>query len=451
MKFKSTWILIALFLALGAYMVFVEEPAHQARQEAGEKEGLVFPDLEVEAVTALSLESRRGAVRVLRGEGNRWAVTEPVEDRADDGKVRTLLSSLKNLKAQREVAGPDADVTAFGLQEPEVVVRVGEGEALSIGALNPAGDSRYLRLGDGPVRIVDQSAVSGFLVEPDDLRSKNVLDAFPWESLATVEIRPAEGEPLRLAKHEGAWRIEAPIAAEADPEEAKKVAEKLRWTRIEGFLDPEPEDAAEKLASGTTVVLTAEGGEPITVRLAAADGTTWAESSGRSGIFTLGTDVLEAFRVSAETLRRKKPLLVEAWKLDRVAFRRGDEETVYEKTDNLWNRGGRRVEGEEFTVLSDVLQLLETGAADRVIDGAAPAEYGFDPPELVLEVRDTDGTGQSVLLARTEDGVYARGANGGPVYRMPSEYLEKIDALLRVAAGGVDMEPPGEEEAKTAE
>ncbi|MHB8764670.1 MAG: DUF4340 domain-containing protein, partial [Deferrisomatales bacterium] len=154
MKFKSTWLMLAALGAVAAYFYLVDQPRQQRSDEAKEAEGLVLPGFDPEAVTGLELAGRRGRARLERGEGGRWRGLEPWADRADDGQVQGLLAGLKSLKSTKEVAGPDADLAAFGLADPEAAVRLtGPGLALAVGDLTPAGDGRYLRAGGGPVRV----------------------------------------------------------------------------------------------------------------------------------------------------------------------------------------------------------------------------------------------------------------------------------------------------------
>jgi hypothetical protein len=449
MKFKSTWIVIALFLGLGSYWYFVEEPQYQAKQEAQAKEGLLFPNFDSDQVTELTLQVKGTTVRVKKGEGNKWFTVTPWEDRADDGRVRTLLGDLKGLKTQREVAGADADLKPFGLDAPEAVVTAaGSPAALAVGAQNPAGDSRYVRGGDGPVRLAQASSLSGFLGKPDDLRDKELLGGFPWTRLVSVEIRRPGGEAVHLEKKgEDQWAISAPNQAEADPDAVNRLTEKIRWGRVNSFLEKDPVEAEKALAAGTTVILKAEGGDETTLRLAEVDGSVWAAHSGRKALFTVGKDVLEAVGVSAQALRRNKPVLVKSWKTNRVELEMnaGADKLAYNKVDGGWNREGAKVEGPEAAALQDYLRALETTAATEVIDPPGPpAEYGLDAPVLSTRLVDTDGAEQRLTVSRKGEGVFARAGDAGPVYRMPADYLAKADAVVAATKPA----PPSSTEAK---
>lgn len=451
MKFKSTWIMLAVLAALGAYFYWVEEPRREAGRIAEEQAGLLFPKFEPEGVTELSLAGRRGDVRVKKGEDGRWFVVEPWDDRADDGRVRSLLTDLKDLRDQREVAGADADLASFGLTEPEVTVTAtGTAVNLAVGTLNPAGDARYVRVGQGPVRLSPALGFSTLLGEAWELRSKELLADFPWDDLIEVEVRRPEEKTVRLRRSGETWVLEAPLETPADPDAVGRLTEKLRWARVARFREDDPARAEAALASGTAVALRTQGGETSSLRLALVDGTVWADRSGRDALFALASDVLDALGVPVESLRRRKPVLVEAWRLealelDRSAARNGGEPLEYGRIDGLWVRGGDRVEGAEFAALQEYLSVLEAAAAAEVLDDLGPpSEYGLDEPVLSARLTDTDGVSQGFDLGLRGDALFARSIEGGPVYRMSADYLEKAQALFAAARPHEEPEAPEE-------
>ena len=449
MKFKSTWIAIAVFAALGAYLYFVDEPREKARQEAQEKEGLLFAEFDPNQVTEAWLEGKnRDPVHLKKGEDGTWTLLEPVQDRADDGKVRNLLEDLKGLKAQREVAGEDADLAAFGLQEPEVVVRTaGAAASVAVGSENPAGDARYVRAEGGAVKLAASSGLGSFLAGSGELRSRDLFDGFPWAKLRSVSIRQPSGETVRLSKAGDAWAIETPFAAEADGEAADRMLEKVRWARVESFLDEGQADVEAALEGGLRIDLEAEGeGAPLTLRMAeTAAGSVWAARSARDARFTLPKDVFAALRVSADGLRRKKPVLVKPWRLKAFDLEVSGKKLAYEKVEGSWKRDGGAVEGEEATALNDYLRVVETSQAAAVLPVPSdPKEVGLDAPWLTARFTDNEGGEQALRVARRDDAIFARGGDAGPVYRMPEDYVAKAEALVRAG------EPKPETPAKAA-
>jgi hypothetical protein len=233
-------------------------------------------------------------------------------------------------------------------------------------------------------------------------------------------------------KTNGTWSLEQPLPVAADPDAAHRVAEKLRWARVNRFLKPNPEKTETELNKGLAIVLQADGDEPsITVRMAEVDGTVWADRTGRDALFAVSRDVFETFHVGPDQLRRKKPLLVKSWKIDRLEVDLAATARIYVKADGSWQRDGEPVEGEEQTALQDYLRSLESTEAEQVIDEPGPpTHYGLDNPVLVVTTVDTNGGEQSLVVGEEDGRVFARGGDSGPVYQMPANYLDKGRSLV---------------------
>ncbi|MDF1551464.1 MAG: DUF4340 domain-containing protein [Deferrisomatales bacterium] len=299
MKFKATCGFLAVFATLAAYLFLVDEPRQQARQHQLERRGLVLPELEPGAVTAVTLHSAKGTVRVERGEGDVWNVTAPVPDRGNTNRVRSLLADIGTLRAERAVAGADANLEPYGLVDPELLVAL-EGPALSlaVGGVTPAGDARYLRAGNGPVLVVKSQQVTSLLLDPD-------------------------------------------------------------------------------------------------------------------------------------ALRRRKPLLVGAWPVRGVEVIRGQESRSYDQIGGVWRRGGEALETAEGAALQALVTVLETTAADQVIDAPDAAAYGLEPMAIKLAVALDGGSRQEIALGQLGSQRYARAGDGtGPVYALPIAFGETLEALL---------------------
>ncbi len=428
MKFKATWITCAVFGALAAYLAFVDEPRHQAGQAAKEAEGLVVPGFAANQAAGLTLQGFRGRVRVTGGDDGRWMLEEPWADRADDARVRALLDELAALKSKAEVAGVDADLAPFGLAAPELTVEVGgAGLSLAIGGTNPAGDARYLRVGAGPVLLVPAAGLTALLGDPAELRSRELLEGFPWDRLAGVEVRRPGAPTLSLIREAETWHLAAPQRAEADPDAVNRIAEKLRWARVTRFLDRAD---GQRLEGGTEVRLTAEGADapPVVLRLAEVEGELWAARSGRDAVFTLGPDLLEPFAAGSEGFRRRKPLLAKAWRLKELELTRGGEVRRYQKGDVAWQRDGADLPAAEQAALTAYLDVLETSQAVAVEDGPA-----LEAPSLTVRIVDAAGQEETARVARRGAEVRAQAGTAGPIYRMPPEYLDRAEAVFQPA------------------
>ncbi|NTU59705.1 MAG: DUF4340 domain-containing protein [Deltaproteobacteria bacterium] len=439
MKFRTTWILIAVFGALGAYLYFVDEPRERKAAARKESEGLLLPRFDPGRVTQVVLDGKRGRIRLTKGAGDRWSAVEPVADAADSARVRTLLDEVKSLRADKEVAGAGADLKPFGLDAPEVAVTtVGDAVTVAIGSANPAGDGRYVRVSAGPVVIVKSYALEGLMLAPGDLRSRELVRGFPWDKLQSLTIAVPGAPAVKLAKASGRWRLEAPAAYEADPDAADALVEKLRWGKIANFA-PAGAKVEAALAAGLAVSLTAEGlAEPAVLRLAQTDGAVWGRTSGRDTVFTVDKDLLDAFRAKPADLRRMKPVLVKTWSAEKLELTGGGKSARYEKSEGAWRRGGAAVRGEEGEALQQLLQTLEEEKASRMLDAPGSAsQYGLDAPRVTLTLADSQYPAQTLEVGEKGGTLYARAGKAGPVYVLAHpEYLARLLAVLKLASAG---------------
>lgn len=438
MRVKSTWVLLAVFAGLGAYVAFVDEPSRLSREKAKEEEGLAIPKLATGKVRELLLEGKAGELRLEKGEGERWLIAAPWRDRADDSRVNALLADLKALKAEKEIAPAGADLRPFGLARPVAALTVTGGTPspvkVTVGDEVPSGQSRYFRVDSGPVKATKSYALASLLADAKEFRSKEVVEGFPWAKLKSVEVDSPAGK-LRLVKTNAEWKLESPLAGDADPDAAARLAEKLRWARISSFLEADAGTASEAFAAGLTIRFTAAGEKSTAlVQLADVDGKVWARREGRDALFTLEPDVLEAFRVKPGELRRKKPVLAKTWGARRVDVAADGEHLVYEKADGAWRRDGRTVMGEESAALQAYLDMLESTQASEVVDvPATGADFGLDRPRVTAKLTDSEHGEQPLWVSEKDGRIYARAGSRGPVYRMTPDYISRALALLKAA------------------
>ena len=445
MNFKATYAFLALFAVLAAFLFLVDEPRQEARQQEAERQSLVLPDLDPGQVSAVTVRSASGTVRVERGEGDRWKMTAPVPDRGNAGRVLSLLADLGALKAEREVAAAGADLEPFGLAEPDlVVVLEGPTLILAVGAENPAGDARYLRAGNGPVQVVKSHQVTSLLLDPVDLRQPELLADAPWEQLSAVEVGTGDDPPLRLEREGERWWLRQPLAAEADLEAVGRLTDKLRWARASGFPDSGGE-ADATLATGLAVRLEWGGAAPpVTVQLARVGEAVWAQGSGRDAVLAVATDVWDAVQVTPDALRRRKPVQVKAWRVQGLEVVRGADTRAYRKANGAWQRAGEELAENEADTLQALLETLENTVADEVIDApAGDAAYGLDAPLGTLAVDLGEGPRQELTLGQTGGRLYARGEVAGPVYVLPAAFADKLAALFADPGPSAEEPAPG--------
>ncbi|MEE8557464.1 MAG: DUF4340 domain-containing protein [Myxococcota bacterium] len=164
-------------------------------------------------------------VELRRGEGGEgesgedsapWRIVHPIEELADGERVQRLLEDLHFLRAIEFVDDPGEDLSAYGIDRPEITIELGEGdqrEVLEVGR----GDKVHIRSDRTPVifEVYDRTLAD----IPRDLfsfREKRVLTV-DEDQIAALEIRfPREDAAYVYLRDDFSWKPETEETPEFD-------------------------------------------------------------------------------------------------------------------------------------------------------------------------------------------------------------------------------------------
>jgi hypothetical protein len=144
--------------------------------------------------SSIRIESQAGqTVEVARGADNAWAVTQPIEAKADQASAEAAASQITTISILDTV--PNVDPKIVGLETPEDVLTVkftnGVERTVDIGVITPSESGYYIRNAEGKVSIVSRSAIDALL---------GLLDNPPYLETLTPSPVPAAGtEPNETA------------------------------------------------------------------------------------------------------------------------------------------------------------------------------------------------------------------------------------------------------------
>jgi len=267
--------------------------------------------------TRIRIDRPAGALELVKDK-NDWKLTSPVEKRAERSAVDDLLFELTPLRAERILNEQAADLTVYGLDEPEYrleVVVEKEGEepettVLSIGKALPEGD-RPARLGEEHlVAALPESFIERLDAE---FRYRTVLtfDRDRADELTITGVTPAAA----AAKVEGTWQLREPAGAQLDQAKVRRLLDALKSLRAERWDTYQATDlAAYGLDEPTLVVAVHVGGlEAVTHTLMfgkeTAGGSVFARLQGDPGVFLLPRLVMQKARQSilVESEEEEKP------------------------------------------------------------------------------------------------------------------------------------------------
>lgn len=149
---RSTWILVAIALGLGA-VVLVGEGVRQSAQTSRETARDPLLVAEESEVTTLTVRRQGETLRFERGEDGAWMMTAPKTKAAESGAIAFLLNSLTQEDIQRRLTLAPGEEADFGFDNPpgEVNLTLADGSqhTLLLGDVAPGNTAVYV-LWDAP-------------------------------------------------------------------------------------------------------------------------------------------------------------------------------------------------------------------------------------------------------------------------------------------------------------
>lgn len=435
MKFKTTYIMVAIAVALALFIYIFEIRGGKEREEAKRKETLLF-DVQDKDISWVEIQRPNSEpLRVERvGEGDEavWKIVKPIETRADDGAVGSITWQLAELTYSLVADENPSSLEPFGLVTPELTVKFGTSPKDGVGAeeftLNfgkklPIGNESYAQVtGQARVVVIGESARSTFDKQTIDLRDKRVV-VFKDENLVGLEIATPELK-ISFEKSQDDWKITSPLKGDADRDKINKILDDLRFLEAEEFV---PSVTLESLKLGTpemtiTLVSGAQQRARQTIRFYrdAAQNKAYAFPEGDVWLYKIPPDIINEVPAPVEEFRRRKVLVFDRWEIEKVVIKPSDgaPDIVLVKNDSGDWKIEAPKEAAKAALASKVYDLfneLENLTAEKF--GDSPGDKKTNLKQTVLLYKAVQGKkGEYVEAAvlwlgdTAEEGLrYARG------------------------------------------
>src|SRR6266849_174387 len=463
MSLRKALVMVAVLLALGAYMYFVEFA--REKEEAEQKKLFTF---DKETVTEFALTYPDRTIHLRKDAAGKWHMTQPLEVEADDDTVNNLVNALVEAEIKRTLDETPQDVSLYGLNAPVVKLQMTlkDGKTLpvvSLGKDTPVGFSVYAqREGDPKILLAPQSLRIGLQKEVKDLRDRTVM-AFTDDEVKKVEIHGPDKE-IVLNKADAGWTLEKPVEVRADDTEMRTFLSSLRSIKAQDFIEQPSQDLKEfGLAPPQLTVSLALGGDNAQKTLLIG-----GEKSGEQGnkqryvkrgerdtLFVVGDWVLRDLSKTANDFRDKTVMRFGQDQAAKIEVKRQDGNgfTLTRGADKKWTID-KTHEGtfKEATLGQFVTDLHEARGFAIVADNPSDlGAYGLQNPQVMISVSDDSGAKlASVLISQKAEGDNQKSfvlAEGGKTVFALRDYV--FDRLNKKPADF--WEKPGEKSAEKKE
>jgi hypothetical protein len=189
---RTTWIVVAVFLAVLAAAVYIQKQPPEP-EDAGATPVVTQPNLlpvTYSEISGLRLEETATGkvVELALDEGGVWQLLEPPAGPADSSEVENILTTLTTLRVQTSL-DPAASLAIFGLAEPayrlKLATTAGEELVLLVGDITPTSSGYYVQVNDQPPQVVSKFSLDSFL---------GILDEPPAQPTPTLGLEELQGE-----------------------------------------------------------------------------------------------------------------------------------------------------------------------------------------------------------------------------------------------------------------
>jgi Domain of unknown function (DUF4340) len=396
-------------------------------------------------VTAIDLDLGDGSRMTLEPEeGGKWKVARPGPYRADSDLVSDMLERLAAARIKEFETAPKSPAT-YGLDKPsKITLWLGKdkdrtAKTILVGKVDADKKVVYVqREGDGEVLLVPSEVWDKVPKTVAMARDKTVFP-YAYDKVNRVEIDSAGGK-VTLERDGTGWKITAPEALKADAGAVNGLLWKIRDLRASGFLDETAAGIVRYLPKPDVTVRIWEEGvkEAKVLLLGLSNAVRVGEVTGVAAPAGTGPVVMVDAKDVRETAKtatdlRDKTVVgdFDMKEVKRVRVTVGGKRLLLERKgqDDWQVLEPTKAPAKEFKVTGLLLALRALKWKDIASpDGADPARYGLDKPEIEVAVLKADGNEVAGLtVGRTDDKIaYVRSKSSPAIYAVEAKSLDDI-------------------------
>ncbi|MBI1784647.1 DUF4340 domain-containing protein, partial [Candidatus Sumerlaeota bacterium] len=213
--------------------------ADGSRRDAAEHKRLAATKLmnaEASQINHIVIKKLGGDIELAK-EGDAWKLIRPIQAAADQETAQSLAELIaKQERIGAQKANP-AEMEKMGLAKPAITLTAqasGPPITLMIGEDTPVQGEVYAQLADGEYFTVaaalrDQAARSLY-----DFRDKRLIHVEAKD--ATALAITLAGKTVEAVKRDGQWKLQKPIASDADNQKVDDLLGELQMTRPVEFI-----------------------------------------------------------------------------------------------------------------------------------------------------------------------------------------------------------------------
>jgi hypothetical protein len=259
----------------------------------------------------------------------------------------------------------------------------------------------------GYIYFVDSKRPAGGLEE------KQKVFTVEADKIQEVTVT-SDGEATTLRKENGAWKITAPIAAEADSTEVSSVTSAIAGLEVNRVVEENAQNLADfGLAEPhIKIAYKAEGGGGGEIHLGSKTATQsdlYAVKPGEKRVFLVQAYQESSLAKKTFDLRDKRVLHFDRDKVDVIELAQAAGAPIeLVRSGTEWNLKQPIATRGDYTAVEGLLTRLSTASMTKLVDPNSPEDFGLEKPSAVVTVGAGSTRATLELGAEREGAVYAR-------------------------------------------
>lgn len=452
MNFRTTLIILGVFILLGGAYFFFGRPSPDAEQLKAEAQKIreVYA-LSTDKIQQIRLSFRDESYQSLvlaKNTDGRWQLTEPLTADADIPKVNEMLKNLLEKKVkQRLEAG---DYTQYGLQPPNIQIELWTGGETAARTFligdKTVNYSVYTReQSESDIFLIESSALDDFTKSPSDLRTRDVFD-FSTDSVTALHLQVA-GQPEIHCERQIAlnndttgdvseWKMIQPVEAKADARAVEEIVSTLAGLKAVVFeADGEYNPANYGLADPKITVALQLTTDAPTQKLqigsdARTPGRLYVARPEHHAVYTVNREIHTKLERTVFDLRDKRVIDFQRTATHRFTLRQGENQIMCQKNvQGEWEITSPVALKADAEAIDDLLFSVDALRAVAFVDDQPRnlRPYGLDSPAIEASFMVADTEPVVLLVGKMkDDNIYVKSQNAAPVFLVKREILDLV-------------------------
>ena len=447
MKPRVTLILLALTLALGAYIYFYER--HTGATGAAAVPGRILPGLNSTAVSTLQIyplgHPEIGATRKLET----WQLTQPITATAAAPAIEQLLQTLTKLTWRTRLTAEDLKTRPnaaleFGFAPPQSALTIRQGDRkfqLALGNRTALGDEIFVQTGSGEIYVVAADLLKLFPRTVSEWRDPALLNLKHLAFDRIIVTNGAKVFELQRDRTNQLWRLTRPLEARADNPKIASLLQQLETLRASQFVTDDPKADLEPygLQPAALTITLAQADAPVLVLQFGKSptnhpGQIFFHRADQTGVSLVAGELLAPWRGAHEDFRDRHLALLPAEIVDAIELRGPAGFTLQRTSNDVWrvtapeNLPADTALVREF--LGGISSLQVTQFVKAVVTEPDLPNYGLAPAARSLLLKSAGGeTGLQLDFSAPQNGkTFARRSDETSVYAVRTEDMRRFRA-----------------------